>query len=206
MYSSFLNLWVSSVLKEKELLTSYKKYECDSLGVRFKIFLFVFYGMKVNFVLVGVQQVTSKKDQWQYWARKDEPYSFVTVKDFAESFQLFHIGQKLGEELATPFDKSKCHPNALTTKKYGVNKKELLRACASREFLLMKRNSFVYIFKVTQVRNIQSLTLFILSDLKLKFCVSFSSCLFLLDPYSCVDPLFSACLFSCHDNNIISTN
>ncbi|KAL5127602.1 Pleiotropic drug resistance protein 1 [Glycine soja] len=98
-----------------------------------------------------LQEVTSKKDQWQYWVRKDEPYSFVTVKDFAEAFQLFHIGQNLGEELASPFDRSKSHPNVLTTKKYGVNKKELLRACASREFLLMKRNSFVYIFKVTQL-------------------------------------------------------
>ncbi|KHN45207.1 Pleiotropic drug resistance protein 1 [Glycine soja] len=98
-----------------------------------------------------LQEVTSIKDQWQYWARKDEPYSFVTVKEFTEAFQLFHIGQNLGEELACPFDKSKCHPNVLTTKKYGVNKKELLRACASREFLLMKRNSFVYIFKVTQL-------------------------------------------------------
>ncbi|XP_027333289.1 pleiotropic drug resistance protein 1-like isoform X2 [Abrus precatorius] len=98
-----------------------------------------------------LQEVTSRKDQWQYWARKDEPYSFVTVKDFAEAFQLFHIGQKLGDELVNPFDKSKCHPNALTTKKYGVDRMELLRACSSREFLLMKRNSFVYVFKVTQL-------------------------------------------------------
>jgi hypothetical protein len=103
--------------------------------------------------------VTSRKDQWQYWANRDEPYSFVTVKDFAEAFQLFHIGQKLGDELANPFDKSKGHTNILTTKKYGVNKKELLKACASREFLLMKRNSFVHIFKVTQVSNTQALTL-----------------------------------------------
>ncbi|KAK2452959.1 pleiotropic drug resistance protein [Trifolium repens] len=98
-----------------------------------------------------LQEVTSRKDQWQYWANRDEPYSFVTVKDFAEAFQLFHIGQKLGDELANPFDKSKGHTNILTTKKYGVNKKELLKACASREFLLMKRNSFVHIFKVTQL-------------------------------------------------------
>ncbi|KAJ1438246.1 P-loop containing nucleoside triphosphate hydrolase [Sesbania bispinosa] len=96
-----------------------------------------------------LQEVTSRKDQWQYWARKDEPYSFVTVKDFAQAFQSFHVGHQLGEELANPFDKSKCHPNALTTKKYGINKKELLKACASREFLLMKRNSFVYIFKAS---------------------------------------------------------
>ncbi|KAK7293629.1 hypothetical protein RJT34_16500 [Clitoria ternatea] len=105
-----------------------------------------------------LQEVTSRKDQWQYWARKDEPYNFVTVKDFAEAFQSFHIGKQLGDELANPYDKSKCHPNALTTTKYGVNKKELLKACASREFLLMKRNSFVYIFKASQLTYLAILT------------------------------------------------
>jgi len=73
--------------------------------------------------------VTSRKDQEQYWANKDEPYSFVSVKEFGEAFQSFHIGQKLGDELAIPFDKSKGHPAALTTKKYGVSKKELFKAC-----------------------------------------------------------------------------
>ncbi|KAF8393289.1 hypothetical protein HHK36_021530 [Tetracentron sinense] len=98
-----------------------------------------------------LQEVTSRKDQKQYWANKDEPYSFVTVKEFAEAFQSFHIGRKLGDELAIPFDKTKSHPTVLTSKKYGVKKMELLKACISRELLLMKRNSFVYIFKMTQV-------------------------------------------------------
>ncbi|XP_010249930.1 PREDICTED: pleiotropic drug resistance protein 1-like [Nelumbo nucifera] len=98
-----------------------------------------------------LQEVTSKKDQKQYWARKHEPYRFVTVKEFAEAFQSFHVGQKLGDELSTPFDKTKSHPAALTTKKYGVSKKELFKASMSREILLMKRNSFVYIFKMTQL-------------------------------------------------------
>ncbi|KAI6680129.1 hypothetical protein NL676_034010 [Syzygium grande] len=98
-----------------------------------------------------LQEVTSRKDQEQYWANKDTPYRFVTVKEFSESFQSFHIGRKLGDQLAIPFDKSKGHPAALTTKKYGVSQKELLRACVSREFLLMKRNSFVYIFKMSQL-------------------------------------------------------
>lgn len=73
------------------------------------------------------------------------------MKEFAEAFQSFHIGRKLGDELGTPFDKSKGHPAALSKNKFGVNKKELLKACVSREFLLMKRNSFVYIFKTQQV-------------------------------------------------------
>ena len=96
-------------------------------------------------------QVTSKKDQQQYWARKEGPYRFVTVKEFVEAFQSFHTGRKVGDELASPYDKTKSHPAALTTKKYGVNKKELLDANMSREYLLMKRNSFVYVFKLTQV-------------------------------------------------------
>ncbi|MED6171515.1 transcription factor [Stylosanthes scabra] len=105
-----------------------------------------------------LQEVTSRKDQWQYWARKEEAYNFVTVNDFVEAFKSFHTGQQLSEELANPFEKSKSHPNALTTKKYGVNKKELFKACASREFLLMKRNSFVYIFKATQLTYLAILT------------------------------------------------
>lgn len=98
-----------------------------------------------------LQEVTSRKDQEQYWANKDEPYTFITVQEFAEAFQSFHIGRKLGDELATPFDTSKGHPAVLTKNKYGVSKKELLKACVSREFLLMKRNSFVYIFKMWQL-------------------------------------------------------
>ncbi|KAL8521925.1 hypothetical protein ACS0TY_012179 [Phlomoides rotata] len=98
-----------------------------------------------------LQEVTSKKDQEQYWINKDEPYNYVSAKEFSEAFQSFHIGRKLGDELAVPFDKEKSHPYALTTEKYGVSRKELLKACVAREFLLMKRNSFVYIFKMTQL-------------------------------------------------------
>ncbi|XP_026389740.1 pleiotropic drug resistance protein 1-like [Papaver somniferum] len=115
-----------------------------------------------------LQEVTSKKDQQQYWARRDEPYSFVTVNDFTQAFQSFHIGRKLREELATPFNKSKSHPAALTTEKYGVSKTELLKACAAREYLLMKRNSFVYIFKLFQLIFIAfvTMTLFLRTEMK----------------------------------------
>ncbi|XP_012076642.1 pleiotropic drug resistance protein 1 [Jatropha curcas] len=98
-----------------------------------------------------LQEVTSRKDQEQYWALRDKSYSYVSVKEFSEAFQSFHIGRKLGDELAIPFDKSKEHPAALTNEKYGISKKELLKACISRELLLMKRNSFVYIFKMIQL-------------------------------------------------------
>ncbi|CAL5444031.1 unnamed protein product [Camellia sinensis] len=88
-----------------------------------------------------LQEVTSKKDQKQYW--------------------------RLEGELALPFDKTKIHPATLTTRKYGVSKKELLKACTSRELLLMKRNSFVYIFKLMQiiVMALITMTLFLRTDM-----------------------------------------
>ena len=103
------------------------------------------------YILYLFLQVTSRKDQEQYWVHKDKPYSFVTVNEFAEAFQSFHVGRKIGDELTVPFDKTTNHPAALTTEKYGVNRKELLKANFSREYLLMKRNSLVYIFKISQV-------------------------------------------------------
>ncbi|RZC64005.1 hypothetical protein C5167_025792 [Papaver somniferum] len=114
-----------------------------------------------------LQEVTSKKDQRQYWARKDEPYNFIPVKDFAEAFQLFQVGRQLGDELANPFNRAKSHPASLTTQRYGISKKELLKACTAREYLLMKRNSFVYIFKLFQllITAVIGMTLFLRTEL-----------------------------------------
>lgn len=63
----------------------------------------------------------------------------------------FHVGQKLFDELGVPYDRSKAHPAALVKEKYGISNKDLFKACLSREWLLMKRNSFVYIFKTVQI-------------------------------------------------------
>ncbi|KAL0401566.1 UNVERIFIED_CONTAM: Pleiotropic drug resistance protein 2 [Sesamum latifolium] len=54
-----------------------------------------------------LQEVTSIKDQQQYWFKKDEPYRYVSVAEFVECFSSFHIGQKLFDELAVPYDKTK---------------------------------------------------------------------------------------------------
>jgi hypothetical protein len=79
------------------------------------------------------------------------------VKKFAQAFKSFHVGRALVNELAVPFDKCHSHPAALTTSKYGASKMELLKAQIDRELLLMKRNSFVYIFKAVQVNKISHL-------------------------------------------------
>ncbi|KAL2554989.1 ABC transporter G family member 40 [Forsythia ovata] len=106
-----------------------------------------------------LQEVTSKKDQQQYWSSIEEPYRFVSASEFAEAFESFHVGQRLGDNLACAFDKSNSHPAALTTRKYGVGMKEFVKACTSRELLLMKRNSFFYFFKLSQIIALASLAL-----------------------------------------------
>lgn len=121
-----------------------------------------------------LQEVTSRKDQKQYWLRKDEPYRFITAKEFYEAFQSFHVGLKLIDDLTTPYDdlatpyaKIRSHSAALRTDKYGVRKEELFKALVAREILLMKRNSFVYIIKLFQLTSlaIVCMTLFLRTEM-----------------------------------------
>ncbi|CAL4975335.1 unnamed protein product [Urochloa decumbens] len=115
-----------------------------------------------------LQEVTSKKDQKQYWARRDETYRFVPVKEFATAFKSFHTGRAIENELVVPFDKSKSHPAALTTTRYGVSGTELLKANIDREILLMKRNSFVYIFRTFQLAVVSIITMTLFFRTKMK--------------------------------------
>ncbi|KAL0460766.1 UNVERIFIED_CONTAM: Pleiotropic drug resistance protein 2 [Sesamum latifolium] len=115
-----------------------------------------------------LQEVTSKKDQEQYWFRKNQPYRYISVPEFAQAFNSFHIGQQLVAELRVPYDKTRAHPAALVKDKYGISNWELFRACFSREWLLMKRSSFVYIFKTTQITIMATiaLTVFLRTEMK----------------------------------------
>ncbi|KAL3687132.1 hypothetical protein R1sor_013441 [Riccia sorocarpa] len=107
-----------------------------------------------------LQEVTSRRDQEQYWADKHRPYEFVPVTEFAEIFQTkFHVGVDMEKELETPFDKSKSHKAALVTDKYSVTRKELLKINFEKEWLLMKRNAFVSIFRLVQLSFVALVTM-----------------------------------------------
>lgn len=95
--------------------------------------------------------MTSRKDQQQYWADRSRPYKYVSVTEFANRFKSFHVGMNLENELSVPFDKEGCHKAALVFDKYTVPKMELLKACWDKEWLLIKRNAFVYVFKTVQI-------------------------------------------------------
>ncbi|KAI3734636.1 hypothetical protein L6452_14110 [Arctium lappa] len=98
-----------------------------------------------------LQEVTSKKDQEQYWFNKHEPYFFVSVPEFQRLFSESHLGQTLSHDLSIPYDKTHTHPAALVKEKFGISNADLLKATFAREWLLMKRNSVLYIFKTFQI-------------------------------------------------------
>ncbi|KAL3676898.1 hypothetical protein R1sor_026846 [Riccia sorocarpa] len=98
-----------------------------------------------------LQEVTSRKDQEQYWADKSKPYRFVPVKEFAAAFADSHVGTDMSQQLSVPFDKSKSMPAAISFKKHTVPMRELLRIVFEREYLLFKRNAFVSYFRAFQI-------------------------------------------------------
>ncbi|KAL6326644.1 hypothetical protein AAG906_009770 [Vitis piasezkii] len=139
-----------------------------------------------------LQEVTSRKEQEQYWFRHNEPYKYISVPEFVEHFNSFHIGQKLSDDLGIPYNKSRTHPAALVTEKYGISNWELFKACFAREWLLMKRNSFIYIFKTTQITimSVIAMTVFFRTEMKhgqLQDGVKFYGALF----YSLINVMFN---------------
>uniref|UniRef100_A0A7N0VKM0 ABC transporter domain-containing protein n=1 Tax=Kalanchoe fedtschenkoi TaxID=63787 RepID=A0A7N0VKM0_KALFE len=116
-----------------------------------------------------LQEVVSVRDQAQYWHHKDRPHSYISADNFAKSFTEFHLGQNLAAQLSAPFRKTESHDKALSHKMYSLGNWEMLRVCMSREWLLMKRNSFVHVFKSVQlvVVGVITMTVFIRTRMKI---------------------------------------
>lgn len=98
-----------------------------------------------------LQEVTSKKDQAQYWANSSRPYAFVPVSTIAEAFRKSKYGKSVESSLSDPYDKSHNHPSALSKTNYAVSSWALFRSCFSRECLLISRHRFLYTFRTCQV-------------------------------------------------------
>ncbi|KAK7841184.1 abc transporter g family member 29 [Quercus suber] len=104
-----------------------------------------------EYILQFFETCGFKKDQEQYWTDRRRPYHYTSVSEFASQFKRFHVGMQLENELSIPYNKANCHRAALVFKKYSVPKMELLKACFDKEWLLIKRNSFIYVFKTIQI-------------------------------------------------------
>ncbi|KFK38987.1 hypothetical protein AALP_AA3G185300 [Arabis alpina] len=98
-----------------------------------------------------LQEVTSKKDQEQYWTDTTKPYRYILVSEFSKRFKSFHVGTDLGNDLSVPYDRFKSHPASLMFNKHSVPKSHLFKICWDREVLLIKRNAFFYVFKTVQI-------------------------------------------------------
>ncbi|XP_021891749.1 ABC transporter G family member 31 [Carica papaya] len=98
-----------------------------------------------------LQEVTSKKDQAQYWADPSKPYVFLPASEIASAFKRSKFGRALESTVSVPYDKSKGHPSALSRTKFAVSSWENFKACFEREILLIRRHSFLYIFRTCQV-------------------------------------------------------
>ncbi|KAK1422491.1 hypothetical protein QVD17_25636 [Tagetes erecta] len=98
-----------------------------------------------------LQEVTSKKDQEQYWVDRNKEYRYIPVSEFSERFKNYHVGEKLHRELSVSYDKNQTHKAALVYKKYLVPRIELLKASWDKEVLLLKRNAIIYVFRTLQI-------------------------------------------------------
>ncbi|GLT73346.1 hypothetical protein SLA2020_452130 [Shorea laevis] len=98
-----------------------------------------------------LQEVTSRKDQAQYWADSSKPYVFLSVPEIAEAFKSSRFGKSLESSLSVPYDKYKSHPLALYKMKFTVSKFGLFKASFGRELLLISRHRFLYTFRTCQV-------------------------------------------------------
>ncbi|KAL3581930.1 hypothetical protein D5086_016262 [Populus alba] len=119
-------------------------------------------GLKSTLQTDYILKVISRKDQAQYWYCKEQPYSYFSIDEYVKKFKESEFGQKLDEELSKPFAKSESHKTALSFEKYSLPKWELFKVCSTREFLLMKRNYFIYVFKSVLLVFIASVTMTVL--------------------------------------------
>ncbi|WRX34653.1 ABC transporter-like [Theobroma cacao] len=106
-----------------------------------------------------LQEVLSKKDQEQYWSVPFRPYRYIPPGKFAEAFRSYQAGKNLHEELSIPFDRRYNHPAALSTSRYGMKRIALLKTSFDWQMLLMKRNSFIYVFKFIQLLIVALITM-----------------------------------------------
>ncbi|KAL6607992.1 hypothetical protein ACP70R_041055 [Stipagrostis hirtigluma subsp. patula] len=96
-------------------------------------------------------EVTSRKDQEQYWSWDCKTFQYITVAQFSDAFLAFHDSQIMKKVLEVPFDRNMSSIATLTSSKYGMSKRELFKTVLTREVLLMRRNPSRYLINFAHV-------------------------------------------------------
>ncbi|MFS7986606.1 putative ABC-type sulfate transporter [Helianthus anomalus] len=112
--------------------------------------------------------VVSRKDQGTYWCRTEEAYDYVSVDTLSMKFKESYLGKEINDDISKPFTRLQNHEDAISFHVYSLSKWDLFKACMSREILLMKRNSFLYIFKTVQLTIIAVITMTVFLRTRLK--------------------------------------
>ncbi|GJP69950.1 hypothetical protein CLOP_g944 [Closterium sp. NIES-67] len=96
-------------------------------------------------------EVTSAKDQAQYWVDRSQPHEFMAPGDIAAAFRHSASGKQRQAELAAPFPPTDASKSALELAPYALSATQMLTAVFAREWLLMKRNALLYMALIMQV-------------------------------------------------------
>lgn len=97
-----------------------------------------------------LQEVTSEKDQAQYWSDQSKQYSFISVSTMAAAFKESQYGRYLELNLSNSCSNTNS-PQALARSKFAIPELRLVRACFARELILISRHRFLYTFRTCQV-------------------------------------------------------
>ncbi|MQM18092.1 hypothetical protein Taro_051077, partial [Colocasia esculenta] len=97
-----------------------------------------------------LQEVTSRKDQAQYWSDNSVPHVFIPVSRIAEAFKKSKYWRSIDSTLSVPFNKMMNLPPVLASTKFAASRWDLFKACLSRELILLSRHRFLYIFRTCQ--------------------------------------------------------
>ncbi|KAK9802906.1 hypothetical protein WJX73_004507 [Symbiochloris irregularis] len=108
-----------------------------------------------------MQEVTSRKDQQQYW-RGSEKWQYVPVESLAEAFKASNTGRTLQAAVDTPYKETPRDADPLAKTPFALGAWASFKACMRREVTLTLRNRFVYKFRTfqTAVLALISATLF----------------------------------------------
>ncbi|XP_062201348.1 ABC transporter G family member 51 isoform X2 [Phragmites australis] len=104
-----------------------------------------------------LQEVTSRKDQAQYWFDQSKQYYFISASAMASAFKQSQYGRYLESNVNNSYDDTNSQ-QALARSKFAVSKLSLVRACFDRELVLISRNCFLYTFRTCQVALVAVIT------------------------------------------------
>ncbi|KAK9836042.1 hypothetical protein WJX81_008449 [Elliptochloris bilobata] len=97
-----------------------------------------------------LQEVTSARDQAQFWAGKGE-WQHMPVRDIAAAWRRSSSGLAAAAALAAPLRPSRDGDAALAWAPYALRGWRAFKACLQREWVLTERYSFLYKFRTAQV-------------------------------------------------------